>query len=78
MLFQPPPDAPIIVNLAPIEQTNDLQGLADVLFGSLGLTGVIVIGAILFGIVVAAFIFAKHELDRRASERSEGSEGLRF
>jgi hypothetical protein len=34
-----------------------LNGLADVLLGSLGLTGVIVLGALLLGLVFASVLF---------------------
>jgi hypothetical protein len=69
VLFQPPPDAaPIIINLPPVEPKSDLQGLADVLFGALGLTGVIVLGAVVLGIAVAGAIYFKHWLEKRRGE----------
>ena len=37
------PAKPIIVTIIPPEQKSELSGLADVLIGSLGLTGVIAI-----------------------------------
>jgi len=76
VLFQPPPDAaPIIINLPPIEPKSDLQGLADVLFGALGLTGVLVLGAVVLGIVVAGAIYFKHWLEER---RGEGGQSERI
>ena len=36
---------------------SELSGLADVLLGSLGLTGVIVIAAVLLGAVMAGVMF---------------------
>jgi hypothetical protein len=46
--------APIIVRLAP---KKDPTGLADVLLGALGLTGVLVVGAILLGAAFAGILF---------------------
>jgi hypothetical protein len=46
--------APIIVRLAP---KKDPTGLADVLLGALGLTGVLVIGALLLGAAFAGILF---------------------
>jgi hypothetical protein len=46
--------APIIVKLAP---KRDPTGLADVLLGALGLTGVLVLGAILLGAAFAGILF---------------------
>jgi len=46
--------APIIVKLAP---KRDPTGLANVLLGALGLTGVLVIGAILLGAAFAGILF---------------------
>src|SRR6185436_4281539 len=41
------PNKPIIVSIPPDKPKSELSGLADVLLGSLGLTGVIVIAAVL-------------------------------
>jgi hypothetical protein len=51
------PSKPIIVKIIPPEQKSELSGLADVLIGSLGLTGVIAIAAVLLGAVMAAVMF---------------------
>ena len=48
---------PIIVKIIPPEQKSELSGLADVLLGSLGLTGVIVVAAVLLGAVMAVLMF---------------------
>ena len=45
---------PIIVRLAP---KKDPTGLAEVLLGALGLTGVLVIGALLLAAACAAILF---------------------
>jgi hypothetical protein len=50
-VIQPPPPDPVIVRI--IEPNKDLVGLEDILFGSLGLTGVLVLLS-----VVAALLFA--------------------
>jgi len=46
--------APIVVRLAP---KKDPTGLAEVLLGALGLTGALVIGALLLGAAFAAVLF---------------------
>jgi len=46
---------PFIVKL--VELPSDPTGLADVLIGALGLTGVIVIMAVLLGFVLGAVLF---------------------
>jgi hypothetical protein len=57
-LFQtPPPPPPIIVKIIEPEAKSDLEGLADVLLGSLGLTGVITLGALLLGALMACLMF---------------------
>lgn len=48
---------PIIVKIIPPEAKSELSGLADVLLGSLGLTGVIVIAAVVLGAALAAVMF---------------------
>ncbi len=50
-------DKPIIVSIPPDKPKSELSGLADVLIGSLGLTGVIVIAAVLMGAIMAALMF---------------------
>jgi hypothetical protein len=47
----PPSSDPIIVRI--IDPPSDIAGLADVLVGALGLTGVISVAALLFGVVLA-------------------------
>ena len=46
---------PIIVKI--VEPPHDPTGLADVLIGSLGLTGVIVLAAVLMGALMAGVLF---------------------
>ena len=46
---------PIIVKI--VEPPHDPTGLADVLLGSLGLTGVIVLAAVLMGALMAGVLF---------------------
>jgi len=46
---------PIIVKI--VEPPHDPTGIAGVLVGALGLTGVIVLGAVLFGIAFAGALF---------------------
>ena len=56
-LTQSQPGKPIIVRIPPDPPKSELSGLADVLLGSLGLTGVIVLAAVLLGAVMAAVMF---------------------
>jgi hypothetical protein len=46
---------PIIVKI--VEPESDLAGLGEVLLGALGITGVIVMAALVFGVVVAGAMF---------------------
>jgi hypothetical protein len=55
--LQPQAKPPIIVKIIQPEQKSDLQGLSDVLLGSLGLTGLITLGALLFGVALAGLMF---------------------
>ena len=48
---------PIIVRITEPAAKSELSGLADVLLGSLGLTGVIVVAAVLLGAVMACVMF---------------------
>ena len=56
-LAQSVPGKPIIVSIPPDKPKSELSGLADVLIGSLGLTGIIVIAAVLMGAIMAALMF---------------------
>jgi hypothetical protein len=47
--------SPIIVKL--VEPPHDPTGLAGVLLGAIGLTGVITLGAVTLGLLVGALIF---------------------
>lgn len=57
--FAQPPAAPrtdpIIVKI--VEPESDLAGLGEVLLGALGITGVIVLAALVFGVIVAGALF---------------------
>jgi hypothetical protein len=50
-----PSNDPIIVRI--IDPPPDIAGLADVLLGALGITGVIVLGAVVFGLGLAGLLF---------------------
>ena len=56
-LTQSQPSKPIIVRILQDPPKSELSGLADVLLGSLGLTGVIVLAAVLLGAVMAGVMF---------------------
>ena len=49
------PPSPIIVKI--VETPSDPTGLADVLIGSIGLTGAIVLLALLVGLMFGAVLF---------------------
>ena len=55
--FQSQPSSPIIVKIIQPDQKSDLQGLSDVLLGSLGLTGLITLAALLLGVALAGVMF---------------------
>ena len=50
-------ESPIIVKI--VEAPHDPTGLADVLLGALGLTGVLTLGAVALGVLVAGVLFLK-------------------
>jgi len=54
VLGQPAND-PIIVKIIP--PASDVSTLGDVLLGALGITGVLVLGAVVFGVVLAGVMF---------------------
>ena len=56
-LSQAQPANPIIVTIKEPAKKSELSGLADVLLGSLGLTGVIVLAALVLGAAMAAVMF---------------------
>jgi hypothetical protein len=55
LLALQPSNEPIIVKL--IDPPSDISGLADVLLGALGITGIIVIGALVVGVGFAGVLF---------------------
>jgi hypothetical protein len=56
-LAQAQPANPIIVKIVEPAPKSELSGLADVLLGSLGLTGVIVLAAVVLGAAMAGVMF---------------------
>ena len=56
-LVQSTPSSPIIVKIIQPQPKSDLEGLSDVLLGSLGLTGVITLAALLLGAALAGVMF---------------------
>jgi hypothetical protein len=55
LLAVQPSNEPIIVRI--IDPPPDIAGLADVLLGALGITGVIAIGALVVGLGFAGVLF---------------------
>ena len=54
---QSAPQSPIIVKIIQPEPKSELSTLSDVLLGSLGLTGVIVLAAVVLGAVMGGVMF---------------------
>jgi Na+/H+-dicarboxylate symporter len=56
------PSTPIIVRII---EKNEISGLGDVMLEAIGLTGVIAVGAALFGLVLAVLIISYRKLRAR-------------
>jgi len=56
------PGTPIVVRIV---EGNEISGLGDVMLDAIGLTGVIVVGAALFGIVLALVIVGYRKIQAR-------------
>jgi len=56
------PKPPIIVNIV---EANEIAGLGDVMLEAIGLTGVIAVGAALFGLALAVIIIGYRKIKAR-------------
>lgn len=56
------PRPPIIVRIV---ETNEISGLGDVMLQAIGLTGVITVGALLFGLALAIVIIGYRKINAR-------------
>ena len=56
------PSTPIVVRIV---EGNEISGLGDVMRDAIGLTGVIVVGAALFGMVLAIVIVGYRKIQAR-------------
>ena len=56
------PSTPIVVRII---EGNEISGLGDVMLEAIGLTGVIAVGALLFGIVLAVVIVGYRKVQAR-------------
>ena len=56
------PSTPIVVKII---EGNEISGLGDVMLEAIGLTGVIAVGALLFGIVLAVVIVGYRKIQAR-------------
>jgi len=56
------PSTPIVVKII---EGNEISGLGDVMLDAIGLTGVIAVGALLFGIVLAIVIVGYRKIQAR-------------
>jgi hypothetical protein len=57
MAWQPPPQSPDGFVVKIIEPPGDVEGLADVLLGALGLTGIMVLGAVVLAVLFAGALY---------------------
>ncbi len=55
-MIQTPPTKPLVVKIVD-SPNSDLKGLSDVLLGSLGLTGMLVLGALLAALIFGSVLF---------------------
>lgn len=65
------PSPPIIVRV--IEE-NEIAGLGDVMLQAVGLTGAIAIGALAFGVVLAAVIIGYRKIKSRFESDEEAAQ----
>jgi hypothetical protein len=56
LLLQQPPDSPVIVNITEPPK-GDPTGLSDVLIGALGLSGVLILCAVILAVLLAGALF---------------------
>jgi hypothetical protein len=64
----PAPTTPIIVKIV---EENEISGLGDVMLDAIGLTGAIALGALLFGVMLAAIIVAYRKIRARLEPEDE-------
>ena len=65
------PSSPIIVSVV---EENEIAGLGAVMLQAVGLTGAITIGAILFGLALAAAIISYRKLTARLQTDDEAAQ----
>jgi hypothetical protein len=68
---QPPPREPLIVKI--VQTPHDPTGLADILIGAFGLTGVLILVAVVAAAAMAGVLFW---IRRRSVESSDPAEDL--
>jgi hypothetical protein len=69
LAFQQPPPAPIIVQV--VEQPVESTSVADILVGSLGLTGVLLLAALVLGAVLGGTLIGVKLLRARWNPEPE-------
>ena len=62
------PSSPIIVKIV---EENEISGLGDVMLEAIGLTGVIAVGALLFGLILAVLIIGYRKMRVRLEPDDE-------
>ena len=68
------PSDPIVVRVLeePVPETT----VADVILGALGLTGVLLMAALLFGLLLGFLMVARRRLRERRNQEEEGTQRL--
>jgi hypothetical protein len=68
------PSDPIVVRVLeePVPETT----VADVILGALGLTGVLLMAALLFGLLLGFLMVARRRLRERRNQEEEGAQRL--
>ena len=65
------PSSPIVVSVV---EENEISGLGGVLLQAIGLTGVIVLGAIVFGLALAAVFIGYRKMSARLQSDEDAAQ----
>ena len=66
-----PPSTPIIVRVV---EENEIAGLGDVMLHAFGLTGAIILGALVFGLFLASVIIFYRKLSARVAPEQDAGQ----
>lgn len=75
-MFQPQPVTPVIIKVVPAPTPE--VGVVDILVGSLGLTGLIVVASVVFGLVVGGglILYSRWRIANRPDNEETGATRL--